>query len=113
MRIQKWIVALALTVGFMGGYSAVAETAKKAATQPASQSASQPASQPSTQKAKDSGNTKCLMMPEDDITDGVTAEYKGVTYHFCCKSCVKAFNKNPEKYVKAFEADPAKFGVKK
>lgn len=69
--------------------------------------------QPATQAAKDAGNTKCLMMPDDDVTDGVTATYKGVTYHFCCKQCIKAFNKDPEKAVKAFEADPAKYGAKK
>lgn len=70
--------------------------------------------QPSTQQAaKDSGNTKCLLMPEDDVTEGMTADYKGVTYHFCCKACVKAFKKNPEKYVKALEENPDKYGVKK
>lgn len=77
------------------------------------QPTSKPASQPSTQQAKDAGNTKCLLMPEDDITEGVTATYKGVTYHFCCKACIKPFNKDPEKYIKALAADPAKYGVKK
>jgi YHS domain-containing protein len=56
-------------------------------------------------------NTKCIVMPEDDVGDA-TVEHKGKVYHLCCKGCVKKFNKDPEKYVKAFDADPSKFGVK-
>jgi YHS domain-containing protein len=28
------------------------------------------------------------------------ADYKGRRYFFCCKSCVPAFKKNPDKYAK-------------
>ena len=66
-----------------------------------------------SQAAKvDVGNTKCIVMAEDEAGDG-TVEYQGKLYHICCKSCVKTFNKNPEKYVKALEAGPAKYGVTK
>lgn len=30
--------------------------------------------------------------------------YKGVTYYVCCSGCRDAFNENPEKYIKEFEA---------
>lgn len=123
MKKFACVLALVATAGITAGLPVLgadsAPTTKPSAkhnhhdhakTQPSSQ----PASQPATKNAvKDSGNTKCLLMPEDDVTDGQTAEYKGVTYHFCCKQCVKAFKKNPEKYIKELEADPAKFGVKK
>ena len=61
----------------------------------------------------DMKNTKCIVEIEDvgDSKDFVT--YKDEVYHICCTSCVADFNKDPEKYVKAFVADPAKFGVKK
>jgi len=30
---------------------------------------------------------------------GATTEYKGTTYYFCCKNCLKKFNKEPKKYM--------------
>jgi hypothetical protein len=36
----------------------------------------------------------------------VDALYEGQLIRFCCKGCVKSFNKNPEKYLK--EIDSAK-----
>ena len=30
-----------------------------------------------------------------------TSEYKGMTYYFCSKGCKVAFDKDPEKYIKA------------
>jgi hypothetical protein len=30
--------------------------------------------------------------------------YKGVTYYVCCSGCREAFNENPEKYIKEYEA---------
>jgi hypothetical protein len=34
--------------------------------------------------------------------------YKGQTYYICCSGCRDAFNENPEKYVKEFEAKKKK-----
>lgn len=59
----------------------------------------------------DVGNTKCIVTGEDVGDD--TLEYQGKLYHICCPSCIKKFNKDPEKYLKALAADPAKFGVKR
>jgi hypothetical protein len=33
-----------------------------------------------------------------------TVTYKGQTYYLCCSGCRDAFNENPEKYIKEFEA---------
>jgi hypothetical protein len=73
-----------------------------------------PATAP-TAKGTDAGNTKCLISGEaiGSMGEGKAVEYQGKVYHLCCGDCVSTFNKNPEKYVKAFEADPAKWGVKK
>ena len=59
----------------------------------------------------DVGNTKCIVM-DGDITKNVV-EYKGKIYHICCDDCIAEFKKDPEKYVAQFEANPAKYGVKK
>lgn len=34
--------------------------------------------------------------------------YKGVTYYVCCSGCRDAFNENPEKYIREFEAKKKK-----
>jgi hypothetical protein len=38
----------------------------------------------------------------------IPVSYKGVTYYVCCSGCRDAFNENPEKYVKEFEAKKKK-----
>ena len=58
-------------------------------------------------------NTKCLVTGEDVGKSTETIAYDGKLYHICCHDCVADFQKDPTKYVKAIEADPAKFGVKK
>ena len=43
-----------------------------------------------------------------DTDEAVQVEYKGKMYKLCCPMCVKDFNKDPEKYVKAIEDEMAK-----
>jgi YHS domain-containing protein len=42
----------------------------------------------------------CGMEADPKTASGKT-EYKGQTYYFCSLGCKKAFDKEPEKYVKA------------
>ena len=46
-------------------------------------------------------NTLCMVSGEK-IDPKITADYKSKTYAFCCKSCVKKFTKDPDKYVARF-----------
>jgi hypothetical protein len=74
------------------------------------------ATAPATAPAgEDMKNTKCLISGEaiGSMGEGEAVAYKGKVYHFCCSDCVKTFNKDPEKYVKAFDADRAKWGAPK
>ena len=57
-------------------------------------------------------NTKCVVTGEDVGASTATVEYQGKVYHLCCSDCVADFNKAPEKYVNALEANPGKFGVR-
>src|SRR6476661_8722710 len=52
-------------------------------------------------------NAKCPVQGED-IDPDVTTTYKGKTVAFCCKDCIKEFNKDPEKYMKQIAADNKK-----
>ncbi|GIW80622.1 MAG: hypothetical protein KatS3mg105_2429 [Gemmatales bacterium] len=49
--------------------------------------------------------------PECIVSGGLgtsTVSYKGKTYYVCCSGCRAAFNENPEKYIKEFEAKKKK-----
>jgi len=75
--------------------------------------ATAPATQPSTASAAvDVGNTRCVIMDDDDAVATISATYDGKIYHFCCKDCLREFKKDPAKYAKAAEANPAKYGIK-
>ena len=39
-------------------------------------------------------------MTVDEKTAATTSEYKGKTYYFCAIGCKKAFDDNPEEYLK-------------
>jgi YHS domain-containing protein len=86
----------------IGGAGFVAGTwADSAATTPATAPA-----------AVDVKNTKCIVA-QDDVGDSKeTVTYEGKIYHFCCEDCVVKFKKEPEKYVKAFNEYPGKYGAK-
>lgn len=45
-------------------------------------------------------------MDIDPASAGGKSEYKGETYHFCSTGCKKAFDANPERYVRKTE-EPA------
>lgn len=40
-------------------------------------------------------------MEVDEKKAAATSEYKGKTYYFCARGCKVAFDKDPEKYLKA------------
>ena len=49
-------------------------------------------------------NTICPVSAEE-IDPEITVKYKDKTYAVCCKSCLKKFNKDPEKYVSKLSED--------
>ena len=46
------------------------------------------------------------------VPDSLTREFKGQKVGFCCDGCPAKFMKDPDKYIKAMAADPAKYGLK-
>jgi len=63
--------------------------------------------------AKEAGtvNGLCPIMKKPVIV-GDTAEYKGEKYGFCCPGCSTQFLKEPERYVKAMQAEAVRYGYK-
>lgn len=52
----------------------------------------------------------CLISGEKlggDMGEPVIMQYEGRELRFCCKSCVKEFKKDPEKYLKKLDAAAA------
>lgn len=48
----------------------------------------------------------CIVSDEEfggDMGDPVVIQYEGREIKFCCKSCTKKFNKDPEKYLKKLD----------
>lgn len=50
----------------------------------------------------------CIVSGEELGDDPVGVNYKGRNIGLCCKSCVKKFNANPEKYVVVFDKEVTK-----
>ncbi len=44
-------------------------------------------------------NAMCPVTPEEPAEASITTEYLGKTIGFCCKSCLRKFNKDPQAYV--------------
>jgi YHS domain-containing protein len=65
---------------------------------PASLRADAPTTAPSTQPT--AAENKTCPVSGDPVDPAITATYDGKTYAFCCKDCIKAFNKDPAKYAK-------------
>ena len=57
------------------------------------------------------GNTKCPVSGEEMMGKGCQVVFEGKEYNLCCKDCKADWDKDPAKYVKILEKDPAKYGV--
>lgn len=51
-------------------------------------------------KQKESEKLLCVVTGEEADPE-LKMEYKGETYYFCCKKCLKKFKENPAKYIKS------------
>ena len=58
--------------------------------------------------AASSPSKMCVVSGEALDEDQVTVDYKGRTIKLCCKSCVKKFNANPQKYITSLDQETAK-----
>jgi YHS domain-containing protein len=79
------LVSCATTPAPTGAAPVAKETARKAAPKP-----------------KPYPLETCLVTGDDldEMDERVATVYDGQVFEFCCKPCLKKFNKNPGKYVK-------------
>ena len=55
--------------------------------------------------AQEGGNTTCPVMLGTAVKEKFYTDYRGERIYFCCRACVKAFKKNPKKYLKHLRHD--------
>jgi uncharacterized membrane protein/YHS domain-containing protein len=55
-------------------------------------------------------NEMCPVTPDEPTEPWITTEYEGETIGFCCKSCMRKFNANPEAYLENLKASPNSHG---
>ena len=81
------ILTLGLAVTAMAADPSPAPSASAASSAPA-------------QTSNQAVNTVCPVSGDTvgDVGKPVYAQYQGKTIAFCCKDCLKKFNKNPDKY---------------
>lgn len=48
-------------------------------------------------------NSFCPVMLRTRVKEKFYADYQGRKIYFCCRSCIKSFQKHPEKYLKNLE----------
>ena len=77
---------------------AAATVAVLAKDQPSTRSTTVPAA--ATQPDAKPVNKFCAVDRDNEVDPKVTTVYKGKVIGFCCRDCIKDFQKDPEKYVK-------------
>ena len=101
MKLNKHILTAILLTGLIAGTVGV----RAADTNQPAQSA------PKEAKVTPYPLKTCIVSGEKlggDMGKPITLVYKGQEMKFCCKDCVKDFNKDPKKWMKKFDEAKAK-----
>ena len=93
----------------LAGFAAGTTGVRAADTNSPSISANAPAGK-AKEKIKPYPLDKCIVSDEKlgEMGKPITMTYKEQEMKFCCKDCVKKFNKEPEKYIKKMKEEAAK-----
>ena len=106
MKLKRHIITAVLLTGLAAGTLGI----RAADTNVPAASASKDA------KAIPYPLTTCVVSGDKiggDMGKPITLVYKGQEMKFCCKDCVKDFNKNPQKWMKKFDEAKAKAAAEK
>ena len=106
MKLTKHILTAVLLTGLAAGTTSLRADDTTDKTPKAGQNDA---------KAKPYPLEKCVVSDEKlgEMGKPVTLTYKGQEMKFCCKDCVKKFNKEPEKYLKKLAEEQKKAAEKK
>lgn len=104
MFIQPTSMLVALLVTF-GSFAWAGEAPSKAPKKAEIVSTAEQKAK-AAELAKSYPLTTCVVSHDKvgGTSDTVDALYDGQLIRFCCKGCIKSFNKNPDKYLKELDA---------
>lgn len=108
MKIKFLIIVLVLT-SFVFNFSVAQEKEKQEVKIEKKLEVKSEIGKDQNTKVKKIWNEVCPVMGDPVDPETPTVEYNGKIIGFCCKSCIKKFNKNPEKYLKNLTEDGKKF----
>ena len=110
MKLKRHILTAVLLTGLAAGVQSV-----RAADEHKDHDHGDAKAEQKDQKAKPYPLEKCVVSDEKlgEMGKPVTLTYKGQEMNFCCKDCVKKFNKEPEKYLKKLAEEQKKAAEKK
>ena len=105
MKLTKHILTAVLLTGLAAG-----TTSLRAQDQDAHKDHKHAEGGDKAAKAKPYPLEKCVVSGEKlgEMGKPVTLTYKGQEMKFCCKDCVKKFNKDPKKYLKKMAEEAKK-----
>jgi len=106
MKLKAYLL---LTCLLLGSFSSAHSEENKSPAQKSAQIVKTPEDKAkAADLAKNYPLTTCVVSHDGlgGMGETVDALYDGKLIRFCCKGCVKSFNKNPDKYLK--ELDSAK-----
>lgn len=58
-----------------------------------------PGPAPTAQQSPEPTNTMCPVMTDEEVDPEIFTEYQGHKVYFCCKRCLRKFERNPQEYV--------------
>ena len=111
MKLKRHILTAVLLAGFAAGLQSV-----RAEEMPMAKDKGDTKTELADAKAKAYPLKTCIVSGEEfggDMGKPITQTYQGQEMKFCCKSCVKKFNKEPEKYIKMMNEESAKKATEK
>jgi hypothetical protein len=104
MKLKAYLLLICLLLGsFSSGHS---EENKSSAPKSAQIVKTPEDKAKAADLAKSYPLTTCVVSHDGlgGMGETVDAMYEGRLIRFCCKGCVKSFNKNPDKYLKELDA---------
>ncbi len=105
MKLKRHILTAVLLTGLAGGTMTL-----RAADEHKDHDHGNAKTEQKDEKAKPYPLEKCIVSDEKlgEMGKPVVLTYEGQEMKFCCKDCVKKFNKDPEKYIKLMKEEAAK-----
>ena len=97
----KFLLSSILVLVLLGGIFTQAVSSNVFQDKQTKKEATAKSTKTEAQTKKDENAKLVCVVTGEEADPSLKMEYKGETYYFCCKKCIKKFKENPEKYIKS------------